>query len=71
MWSFIEDDMNLLSTKAADESVSIVLRFNSFMAMSGSFDKSDLQHTVDFLEMCREKIDEAIDEKIEIMKARI
>lgn len=71
-WSF-ERDKELLAEKAKDEAVSVVMKFNSFMAFNSDNcgEKSDLQHTADFLTMCKSKINEAIDEKIKNVKARI
>lgn len=71
MWSF-ERDKELLAAKAVDEAVSIVMRFNSFMAVNSRTpgDKEDLQHTADFLTMCKVKINEEIDKKINVLEER-
>jgi len=69
MWSF-ERDKDLLAGKATDEVVSVIMKFNSYMALNSKTcsGKADLLHTIDFLEMCKGKINEAIDEKIEVLK---
>lgn len=72
MWSY-NKDVERLSDKAVEESISTCLKFNSFMAANDESvgAKDGLKYTVDFLEMCRDKFDKEIDKKIKGIKERI
>lgn len=70
-WNY-KRDKSLLSDKAAEEALSVCMKFNGFMALNDDNIrmKEGLKSTVDFLELCKQKINEAIDKKIEDVKAR-
>lgn len=72
MWDYRKDSERL-SDKAVEESISTCLKFNSFMAANDESvgAKDGLKYTVDFLEMCRDKFNEQIGERIKKIKERI
>ena len=70
-WSYGRDEA-LLSDRAADEAIDILLKFNTYMAFASEDCgcKADMACAAAFLEMCKQKINVELDRTIQVMKER-